>query len=96
MRLQNFLRARQMYKLQQALRESKSSYLRERILIFLLFENGMTYQEISRILGCSSWIVAYWCIREELDHLVGLWEKEKEEEKKILAIHRQLSQILGC
>jgi hypothetical protein len=49
----NFLTPEQDTQLQQALKENELAYVRERILIILLQNDGKTHQKISRFWGCS-------------------------------------------
>ncbi|HEY9832449.1 MAG TPA: helix-turn-helix domain-containing protein, partial [Stenomitos sp.] len=63
----NFLNQAQKEKLQNALRESNSPQVTERILMLLLMNDGKTYQEISDFIGCSYRSVAYWCVNGDAD-----------------------------
>ncbi len=50
------------------IKESELSQVRERILIILLQNDGRTQRDISKFLGCSPRIVAYWCMHREPDN----------------------------
>lgn len=67
-----FLAQSQKENLQKALYESKCPYFTQRILILLLMNDGKTYQEISRFLGCSYRTVAYWGVHGAPDNLETL------------------------
>ncbi len=54
----NFLSPEEQEYLQQALRKENRPEVRERILIFLLENDGKNYQEIAQFLGCSPKTVA--------------------------------------
>ncbi|BAQ64675.1 mobile element protein [Geminocystis sp. NIES-3709] len=58
----NFLSEEERKYLQDALKIEKRSEVRERILIFLLENDGKNYQEIAVFLGCSPKTVAYWAV----------------------------------
>jgi transposase len=75
----NFLTAEQITNLQQTLKKSNLTHVRERILIILLQNDGRTQQEISRFLGCSVRTVAYWCMHGEPDNLESLHNKREKE-----------------
>lgn len=84
MPIKNFLKPEQINNLQQALKETSSPYLRERILMFLLQNDGKTYQEIAKFLGCSVRTVAYWCVQGDPDNLDSLRnQREKENYRKV-------------
>lgn len=79
MPIKGFLKPEQISKLQQALRESEIPYLRERILMFLLQNDGKTYEEIANFLGCSPRTVAYWCVHGDPEDLDSLRNKREQE-----------------
>ena len=58
----NFLSSGEKEYLQQALKKENRPEVRERILIFLLENDGKNYQEIADFLGCSPRTVAYWAV----------------------------------
>jgi len=88
----NFLKIDQKQKLQKALKENGHPDIRERILMFLLLNDGKTQAEIANFLGCSLRKVAYWCVHgdpENLESLVdermkGNYQKATEEYIKLL------------
>ena len=49
----NFLDQKTKQALQKALKSELHAVTRERILIFLLRDDGKTYDEISNLIGCS-------------------------------------------
>jgi transposase len=55
-----FLSKEEKSNLQQALKIEEKADIRERILMFLLLNDGKTHQEIAYFLGCSLRTVAYW------------------------------------
>ena len=79
MPIKNFLDTEQIRNLQQALRESESPYFRERVLMFLLQNDGKTYEKIADFLGCSPRTVAYWCVHGDPDNLDSLRNKREQE-----------------
>ncbi|ACK68968.1 conserved hypothetical protein [Gloeothece citriformis PCC 7424] len=66
---QNHLSSEQKEKLLKTLKESENPYIRERILILLLMNDGKTYQEISKFLEIAYSTVAYWAVHGEPDNL---------------------------
>ena len=58
----NFLSEEERKYLQDALKSENRPEVRERILIFLLENDGKNYQEIADFLGCSPRTVADWAI----------------------------------
>ena len=58
----NFLSTPEKEYLQNALKQENRAEVRERILIFLLENDGKNYQEIAEFLGCSPRTVAYWAV----------------------------------
>jgi transposase len=86
-----FLRVSQKENLQKALRESDSSYFREKVLMLLLMNDGKTYQEISEFLGCAYRSVAYWCVHGDPDNLETLKDgREKGNYRKADEAYIQL------
>lgn len=79
MPIKNFLKPEQIRNLQQALRESESPHFRERVLMFLLQNDGKTIEEIADFLGCSPRTVAYWCMHGDPDNLDSLRNKREQE-----------------
>lgn len=77
--IKNILSTEQVSKLQQALKESELSHVRERILILLLQNDGKPQHEIARFLGCSPRTVAYWCKHGDPDKLESLHNKREQE-----------------
>lgn len=79
MPVKNFLNPDKVSRLQETLRESELPYVRERILILLLQNDGKTQQEIAKFLGCSPRTVAYWCIHGDPDNLESFHNKREQE-----------------
>ena len=79
MPVKNFLKPEQVSRLQEALRESELPYVRERVLILLLQNNGKTQQEVANFLGCSPRTVAYWCMHGDPDDLETFHNKREQE-----------------
>lgn len=77
--IRNFLTSQQVGKLQQALKESELSHVRERILILLLQNDGKPQHQIAQFLGCSRRTVAYWCKHGDPDKLESLHNKREQE-----------------
>jgi len=77
--VKGFLTFEQVSTLQQALKNSEQSHVRERILILLLQNDGKPQHEIARFLGCSPRTVAYWCKHGDPDKLESLHNKREQE-----------------
>ncbi len=71
----NFLLPEEKKHLQQALKKEIRPEVRERILIFLLENDGKNYQEIAEFLGCSPKTVAYWAVHGSPNNLETLQDK---------------------
>lgn len=92
MSAKNFLKIEQKEKLQKVLKDHEHPDIRERVLMFLLLNDGKTQAEIANFLGCSLRKVAYWCVHgdpENLESLVdermkGNYQKATEEYVKLL------------
>ena len=88
----NFLKVEQKEKLQKALKENEHPDIRERVLMFLLLNDGKTQAEIADFLGCSLRKVAHWCVHGDPDNLESLvdermkgnYNKATEEYIKLL------------
>lgn len=73
-----FLNQEQTEKLQQAVRQGNCPRLREHALILLLQNDGKTYQEIQKFIGCGYRTVAYWCVHGDPDNLESLRDKREQ------------------
>ncbi len=60
----NHLSQEQRERLLKALKEDENPYVREKILILLLMNDGKTYQEISNFLNIAYATVAYWAVSQ--------------------------------
>jgi transposase len=60
------------------LKEHENPYVREKILILLLMNDGKTYQEISDFLGISYTTVAYWAVHGDPDNLESFLDGRRE------------------
>ena len=67
-----FLSLEQKQHLQQLLKQSDRSEMRERVLILLLMNDGRTQEEIAALIGCSRRTVAYWCVHGDPDTIESL------------------------
>ncbi len=74
----NHLNSEQKEKLQKALKKEENPYIRERVLILLLLNDGKTQVQISKLIGCSLRTVSYWCIHGEANNLDSLKDKRME------------------
>jgi transposase len=74
----NQLNSEQKEKLQKALKEEENAYIRERVLILLLLNDGKTQVQISKLIGCSLRTVSYWCIHGDANNLDSLKDKRME------------------
>ncbi|EGJ30441.1 hypothetical protein LYNGBM3L_50030 [Moorena producens 3L] len=68
----NHLTSEQKPKIQKALKIEENGYIRERLLILLLLNDGKTQQEIANFIGCSKNKVCYWCVHGDPDNLETL------------------------
>ena len=74
----NHLSQEQRGRLLKALKEDENPYVREKILILLLMNDGKTYQEIRQFLGISYPTVAYWAVHGDPDNLQSLRDRREE------------------
>jgi transposase len=74
----NHLKPEQKEKLQKALKEEENPYIRERILILLLLNDGKTQAQISDFIGCSLRTVSYWSVHGDGDNIDSLKDKRME------------------
>ena len=65
----NHLSQSQREKLIKLFQESDRHYIREKVLIILLINDGKTYQEISKFLDIAYTTVAYWAVHGDPDKL---------------------------
>jgi transposase len=68
----NFLTPETKEKLQIALKEHEHPDIRERVLIFLLLNEGNTQKQIAELIGCSLSKVAYWSVHGDPENLDNL------------------------
>ena len=68
----NFLNLETKEKLQIALKEHEHPDIRERVLIFLLLNEGTTQKQIAELIGCSLSKVAYWSVHGDPENLDSL------------------------
>ena len=68
--------------LQKALKEEKRAEVRERILMFLLLNDGKTQREIAEFIGCSLKTVAHWCVYGDPNNLESLEDGRKNGNHK--------------
>jgi transposase len=60
------------------LKEHENPYVREKVLILLLMNDGKTYQEISKFLNISDPTVAYWAVHGDPDNLESFLDGRRE------------------
>ena len=60
MQAKNHLSQKQRERLLKTLKEHENSYVREKVFILLLINDGKNYQEVSRFLDIAYPTVAYW------------------------------------
>ena len=82
MATKNFLSLEEKEYLQQALKKENRPEVRERILIFLLENDGKNHQEIADFLGCSPRTVAYWAVHGSPNNLETLQDKRNKGNHK--------------
>ena len=68
----NFLNSETKKKLQLAFKQHEHPDIRERVLIFLLLNDGNTQKQIAELIGCSLSKVAYWCVHGDPENLDSL------------------------
>ena len=64
----NHLSQEQRKRLLKTLKEHENSYVREKVFILLLINDGKTYQEVSKFLGIAYPTVAYWAVHGDPDN----------------------------
>jgi len=69
-----FLSKEEKSNLQKVFKTEEKADVRERILMFLLLNDGKTQQEIADIIGCSLRTVAYWCRHGDPSKLETLYD----------------------
>jgi transposase len=78
MPIKNFLLEEEKKYLQEALRKEIRPEVRERILIFLLENDGKNYEEIAKFLGISEKTVAYWAVHGSPNDIETLVDKRRK------------------
>jgi len=73
----NFLSLEEKKKLQESFKEDERGEVRERILMFLLLNDGKTQREIAEFIGCCLKTVAYWCVHGDPNNLESLEDGRK-------------------
>jgi len=76
----DFLDLEEKKNLQKALKEEERAEVRERILMFLLLNDGKTQREIAEFIGCSLKTVAHWCVHGDPNNLESLEDGRKNGE----------------
>ena len=74
----NHLSQEQKERLLKELKEHENPYVREKILILLLMNDGKTYQEISDFLDIAYPTVAYWAVHGDPDNLESFLDGRRE------------------
>lgn len=74
----NHLSQEQKEQLLKTLKEHENPYVREKILILLLMNDGKTYQEISNFLDIAYPTVAYWAVHGDPDNLESFLDGRRE------------------
>lgn len=74
----NHLSQEQKERLLKTLKEHENPYVREKILILLLMNDGKTYQEISDFLNIAYTTVAYWAVHGDPDKLDSFLDGRSE------------------
>ena len=64
----NHLSQSQKQRLIKLLKESDDNYVREKVLILLLINDGKTYREISEFMEIAYTTVAYWSVHGDPDN----------------------------
>jgi len=71
----NHLSQNQKQRLIKLLKESDDNYVREKVLILLLINDGKTYREISEFMEIAYTKVAYWSVQGDPDNLDSFLDK---------------------
>src|SRR6476469_6558370 len=71
----NHLSQNQKQRLVKLLKESDDNYVREKVLILLIINDGKTYREISEFMEIAYTTVAYWSVHGDPDNLESLLDK---------------------
>lgn len=74
----NHLSQEQRERLLKILKEHENPYVREKVLILLLMNEGKTYQEISNFLEIAYPTVAYWAVHGDPDQLESFLDGRRE------------------
>jgi transposase len=74
----NHLSQEQKERLLKMLKEHENPYVREKILILLLMNDGKTYQEISNFLDIAYPTVAYWAVHGDPDNPESFLDGRRE------------------
>jgi len=74
----NHLSQEQRERLLKTLKEHDNPYVREKVLILLLINDGKTYQEISSFLEIAYPTVAYWAVHGDPDNLDSFLDGRRE------------------
>jgi transposase len=74
----NHLSQEQRERLLKMLKQHESPYVREKVFILLLINDGKTYQEISNFLDIAYPTVAYWAVHGDPDNLDSFLDGRRE------------------
>lgn len=74
----NHLSQEQRERLLKMLKQHENPYVREKVLILLLINDGKTYQEISNFLDIAYPTVAYWAVHGDPDNLESFLDGRRE------------------
>jgi transposase len=74
----NHLSQEQKERLLKMLKEHENPYVREKVLILLLMNDGKTYQEISKFLNIAYPTVAYWAVHGDPDNVESFLDGRRE------------------
>ena len=74
----NHLSRKQREQLIKTLKEHENPYVREKVLILLLINDGKTYQDVSEFLEIAYPTVAYWAVHGDPDNLESFLDGRRE------------------
>lgn len=74
----NHLSKEQKERLIKLLKESENPYIREKVLIILLINDGKSYQEISHFLDIAYTTVAYWAVHGDPDNIKSFVDERSQ------------------
>ncbi len=94
MKKRELLSQEQVKGLETLLGEIDCPQVRQRITMLLLRHEGKTYEEIGKVLDCSTRTVAYWCANACPDSPDSFWDKRQEGNNQ--KVTKEYVELLQC